>query len=208
MADPRIPASTDSTDRIVPSAEQLRALAHPIRLKMLGMLRLDGPQTATTLAVRMGLNSGATSYHLRQLATYDFIEEAPELGNARERWWRASHFTTRVDDATADGASAFLQAAVLRYAEMLQASAEEFDELPVDWKRGSTHSDWTIRLTAEQSRGLVDHVMEFLTRMQEESPGAARAGGGDGGTEQVMVQFHVFPRPGAVPHDDETEERP
>src|SRR5690606_19778936 len=54
--------------RIKPDAMALRALAHPQRMRMLAMLRIDGPATATALAERMGLNSGATSYHLRQLA--------------------------------------------------------------------------------------------------------------------------------------------
>ena len=51
--------------RVVPDATALKALAHPVRLRMLGMLRVDGPATATQLAARLGLNSGATSYHLR-----------------------------------------------------------------------------------------------------------------------------------------------
>ncbi|WP_428995029.1 helix-turn-helix domain-containing protein [Kribbella qitaiheensis] len=39
-----------------------------MRNRMLGLLRVHGPATATTLAERLGVNTGATSYHLRQLA--------------------------------------------------------------------------------------------------------------------------------------------
>ncbi|WP_336619167.1 helix-turn-helix domain-containing protein [Defluviimonas aestuarii] len=67
---------------------------HPDRLRMLGLLRVGGPATATGLAERMDLNSGATSYHLRQLASYGFIEAVDELGTQRERWWRARHDAT------------------------------------------------------------------------------------------------------------------
>ncbi|MGO8484742.1 winged helix-turn-helix domain-containing protein, partial [Rhizobium leguminosarum] len=47
--------------RVVPDPNALKALTHPVRLSMLGMLRIDGPATATQLAARLGLNSGATS---------------------------------------------------------------------------------------------------------------------------------------------------
>ena len=72
----------------------LHALAHPLRLRLLGLLRIDGPATASGLAKRVGESSGSTSYHLRQLAVAGFIEEAPELGTKRERWWRAAHRET------------------------------------------------------------------------------------------------------------------
>ena len=71
-------APTREITRIVPDATALKALTHPLRLRMLGMLRIDGPATATGLAERLGLNSGATSYHLRQLAQHGFIEEAAD----------------------------------------------------------------------------------------------------------------------------------
>jgi DNA-binding transcriptional ArsR family regulator len=65
----------------------IRALAHPLRLELLDLLRFEGPSTATLLGRRISESSGATSYHLRQLARYDFVEEAPQVGK-RERWWR------------------------------------------------------------------------------------------------------------------------
>ena len=73
----------------------LRALAHPLRMSLLAALRSDGPSTASRLADRLGESSGATSYHLRQLAGFGFVEEVPGEGSARERWWRALHRSTR-----------------------------------------------------------------------------------------------------------------
>ena len=73
----------------LPDTGAYKAMAHPDRLRMLGILRFDGPSTATALAKRLGLNSGATSYHLRQLALHGLIEEAEGLGNKRDRWWQA-----------------------------------------------------------------------------------------------------------------------
>ena len=77
--------------RITPGPAGLKALSHPVRLRMLGLLRAEGPATATALAARLGLNSGATSYHLRQLAAHGFVEDDASRGNGRDPWWRAAH---------------------------------------------------------------------------------------------------------------------
>src|SRR3954451_3150177 len=69
------------------SAARVRAAAHPLRLRLLELLR-EGPATASQLARRLGENSGATSYHLRVLAKHGLIEEEVERGNGRDRWWR------------------------------------------------------------------------------------------------------------------------
>ena len=77
-----------------PTGHQLRVLAHPLRTRLLGALRFHGPATSTALAARLGTNSGATSYHLRQLAEAGLVEDDPERSNGRDRWWRAAHDAT------------------------------------------------------------------------------------------------------------------
>src|SRR5687768_17326223 len=73
-------------DRVLDSGA-LRALAHPLRVRIYDILSQYGPQTASTLAERLGESSGSTSYHLRALAKHDLIREATERGTGRERWW-------------------------------------------------------------------------------------------------------------------------
>ena len=93
---------------------------------MLGILRTEGPTTATALAQRLGLNTGATSYHLRQLAQHGFIVDDEERGNGRERWWRAAHASTRTDleeykdPADQEALDAYLQTVIVVYTQMLQ----------------------------------------------------------------------------------------
>ena len=120
------------TPSITPDAAGLKVLAHPVRLEMLGMLRVEGPATATMLAQRLGLNSGATSYHLRQLAQHGFIEEDAERGNGRERWWRAAHRATRTskealspDDPRHDLHASYLHAVADVYADKVRRSLDE-----------------------------------------------------------------------------------
>src|SRR5688572_439341 len=70
--------------------QTLKAIAHPVRLQLYEALATLGPATATQLAPIVPGAPGSLSYHLRQLARYGYIEEAPELGqDGRERWWRA-----------------------------------------------------------------------------------------------------------------------
>ncbi|MCF3180636.1 winged helix-turn-helix transcriptional regulator [Streptomyces polychromogenes] len=74
-------------------AAALKALTHPLRIRLLGLLRQHGPATASELAVRTGESSASTSYHLRVLAKYAFVAEA-EHRDGRERRWRAAHAAT------------------------------------------------------------------------------------------------------------------
>ena len=66
----------------------MRALAHPARLAILNRLQIEGPGTATEVAEVVGVTPSAASYHLRMLAKYGFVEDAPARGDGRERLWR------------------------------------------------------------------------------------------------------------------------
>jgi predicted ArsR family transcriptional regulator len=71
----------------------LRAVAHPTRLKLIGLLRRLGPLTATQAGKRIGESPAGCSFHLRQLAKWGLVEEAGG-GRGRERPWRATAHTT------------------------------------------------------------------------------------------------------------------
>ncbi|MFB9314241.1 ArsR/SmtB family transcription factor [Nocardioides plantarum] len=183
---------------VTPTTQQLRALAHPVRLRMLGMLRIDGPATATSLATRLGLNSGATSYHLRQLAQHGFVVDDTERGNGRERWWQAAHASTRTDEselrtpdepAAGETMDAYLQAVVTIYAEWLQRAVEERPLLPDAWRDAGTFSDWHKRLTPTSARRLVDRLDSLVDGVVDEDDPAA---------ETFMVNLNAFVQPGRV----------
>ncbi len=184
---------------VTPGVAGLKALSHPVRLRMLGLLRSDGPTTATALAHRLGLNSGATSYHLRQLAQHGFIEDDPERGNGRERWWRAAHRSTRTEAhaesvAERDALAAFAQAVAVVHAEQTQRAVEEFGELPEAWRAASTTSDWELVLTPARARALVEALEQVIEATVEDEA--------DHTSGQFVIQLHAFPRPGTiVPRD-------
>ncbi|MGI8522739.1 MAG: ArsR/SmtB family transcription factor [Nocardioides sp.] len=187
---------------VTPSAAGLRALAHPTRLKMLGLLRLEGPATATMLAKQLRLNSGATSYHLRQLAEHGFIEDDHERGDARDRWWRAAHQSTdagRTSDteADADVMESFFHSVALLYIETLMQAVAERRYLPRAWQEASTTSDFHLRLSAGRAEQLVEAIFE-LVQGWEEQPDADE-------TTDFVVNLNAFPRPGTVVLEGEDE---
>src|SRR5580704_4658774 len=64
-------------------AKALRAYAHPVRMALVGLLRTEGPLTATRAAELLGESSGTCSFHLRQLAKYGLVEAAGGGGRSR-----------------------------------------------------------------------------------------------------------------------------
>jgi len=177
-------------------ARALRGLSHPLRVQLLYTLRLDGPATASQLAEKLDESSGATSYHLRQLATYGFVEDAPEHGKGRERWWRAAHDGTMFDDALFTDASPAVRGAIdMVMHEMATTHARELSTWlgnrhtwPEDWVQGTDMSDMTLRLTPQLAHELIEK-MHDLVESYRDLPEVADAPD----AERVRIHTHAFP---------------
>lgn len=194
-ADPN-PVNTVNLD-----ARSLRGLAHPLRLRLLRALRDGGPSTSTQLAGRLGVSSGATSYHLRQLAAYGFIAEDQALGSGRERWWRALHqrINYRSEDFGPDAAElseVFLRAAVAMQDEELQRAIDEWATLPLAWRRASRLSELPLRLTPDELSRMNDELSAVIDRYRQDDPELATQA--PPGSAPIMVQVRAFRRPGAA----------
>ncbi|MER6713816.1 helix-turn-helix domain-containing protein [Streptomyces sp. NPDC000877] len=176
-------------------ARSLRGLAHPLRMQLLDALRFGGPATASQLAAKLGESSGATSYHLRQLAEYGFVEDAPERGKGRERWWKAAQRGLRFDDALlTDSDPAVRGAADLYVHEVATTQTRDLStwlgnrgSWPEEWQRVWDMSSWTLSLTPELTRELIEKMHALIDtysdRATEDTPGA----------EQVRLHTHAFP---------------
>ncbi|MFJ3924932.1 ArsR/SmtB family transcription factor [Streptomyces sp. NPDC090022] len=185
-------------------ARSLRGLAHPLRIRLLSALRHHGPATASRLAERLGESSGATSYHLRQLAAHGFVVDAPERGKGRERWWRAAHDGTLFDEnlihdpdpAVRGAADVFLQQVASIHAQELNRWLGGAQHWPLAWRRGSDLSDFTLRLGPEQALDLIHQLHAVIDSFRDRVPDGVPDGDAPGaeGVESVRVQVHVFPR--------------
>jgi DNA-binding transcriptional ArsR family regulator len=182
-------------------ARNLRGIAHPVRMRMLGLLRVEGPATATMLARRLGLNTGATSYHLRQLAVHGFVVEDHARGTARERWWRSAHRVTTWDraglsDDDSGLGSMFLRSAVEVLADSMSRAVDELPTLPVAWRDAGTFDDYLLQLTPDELRTLVGEITDLVRRYRQADPEAPVPA--PDGTATVKLQLQAFPYPGTL----------
>ncbi|HEY4018304.1 MAG TPA: helix-turn-helix domain-containing protein [Pseudonocardiaceae bacterium] len=163
----------------------LRALAHPLRMKLVGLLRTKGPLTATQAAALVGESSGSTSFHLRQLAKYGLVEEAGG-GTGRQKPWRATaQFTSWPSAAAAPEAAvaiAAMNASVAQVytnllAQWLRTSADE----PEEWQEAAGTGDTIVWVTpaelVELTRGIevLFAGLHERTHNPESRPQGARA---------------------------------
>lgn len=176
------------SDEVALSPRTLRGLAHPLRVRMLNLLRERGPSTASRLAERLGQSSGATSYHLRQLATYGFVEEDPDRGTGRERWWRAAHQRTTLDASTSratEGAEGYLRAVAGADFQRVEATITDLAAMPERWQDAFFLATEHPRLSASQAAELSRRFKSLLDEYAAAAP--------DDDTARVSVQWQILP---------------
>ncbi|MEV6031666.1 helix-turn-helix domain-containing protein [Nonomuraea sp. NPDC052116] len=176
---------------ILDDPDKLKALAHPMRRRMLTHLNIHGPATSTTLGELLGAKTGTTSYHLRQLEKYGFIEEIPERSSGRERWWRRAEIPRDMRFPNPDQLAPEDRAVL---GEFLRVGFEEdralMERFPAayradpDWARGSRG---LARMTKEELSEFYNAYIALLLKYShrpEDAPPDARP---------VYVRFFTLP---------------
>src|SRR4051795_5646371 len=141
--------------------EQLKALGHPLRLKVLQVLaESEQPLTNRELAARLSVDPGHLHFHVRMLHRAGLIELAAAAG--REKPYRpvAKHFNVG-QEVRATGLASELQAAQLRELQRgfdLFASNGEF-------RSAQVHS----KLSIDTVRALLNELVDKLAELEDES---------------------------------------
>lgn len=181
-----VTTDTDPPRLTITDPAVMRALAHPARLAIIEHLAGGATGTATELAAVCGLSPSATSYHLRALARYGLVREAPGRGDARERVWsRSDHRGLRVDldptrDAESRAAERSLVTVVLdRDDALVRRWIDRAYGEPAEWRDAATLSSALVLLTAEELAALNQAVSDLLEpylagRRADPPPGARR----------------------------------
>lgn len=186
----------DASARRVLDAAALKALAHPLRVEMVDQLTLFGPATASQLADRLAESSGATSYHLRQLARHGLVRELEGRGTARERYWEivpGGMSITLSEDA--DPASIEAGKLIARqWAEQRSRQVDAFlrradVELGDTWVDGSLLLSSRLDLTPEELREVSEEIAATIERLRERFVDLGKREG----TRTVSLQANVFP---------------
>jgi DNA-binding transcriptional ArsR family regulator len=186
--------------------DAMRALAHPLRLRILDELSMYGPLTASGLGERLGESSGSTSYHLRQLEKHGLVREVTGKGNARERWWERRPGGIATPDAWefAPGTSERLVTELIEnewnrgreanFHEFIDQGEQVFDR---EWLDAARVDTINLRLTPEQLHQLIadlDVVVWKYIDAYKTTPTA--------GSRPVQIHLNAFP----LVRGDEKEE--
>ena len=205
-------AAAEPPRRQLGDPRELRALAHPLRLRLLEELATLGEATATELADRVDASPANCSWHLRQLARYGFIEEAGG-GTGRARPWRWVPEVQEISDPDDDSPEvrlardAVVDVMFARDVEAWRAWDAGRDAAPEPWRKASFSSRGMNWLTAEELAALkadLEAVVErhLVARLDRVDPARRPPG-----ARLVRLLAGGFPsgRPGDLPdgeHDD------
>jgi DNA-binding transcriptional ArsR family regulator len=191
---------TSQENRRITDLGTLKAVSHPLRMRLYRALFVARVATASQLADQVDEAVSLVSYHLRKLADHGLIEEAePRSADGRERWWQPSSRGVSVRDedirdspelvAANDAFSRILgdQRAALhrRFVDERLTWSEE-------WRAAALSSEWLPKLTAAELAALgeeLDAVVEKYDRKAR----AAEAAGDTEGRENVALHLHGFP---------------
>ena len=183
---------TDSADFIRLDAATVKVLAHPLRSRLVGALRLNGPSTATALAQHLGTNSGATSYHLRKLAEVGLVVDTGQ-GDAKSRVWAAASELTQFevsdfdDDEDAATALGWLERDWLRhFTDKFGQWLDVRHSWPAPWRDRAGMNDDTVLVSADQLRQMHDELGAVIARYR-------RVGQGNPDAKRIATYLVFYP---------------
>lgn len=172
---------TDDDSLVAPLAPQrvddprtLRALSHPLRLRLLAELASTSPQNVSMLAEAVDEPANSVSYHLSQLVAHGLARrvEGPSGATRRERWFEAASRTGYAIEIRDDAPGGTATVAAVR-AWALQQAADSFDRSvanePEARRRGLPFGNAVINahLTDAEARELQAELSRLTTRLAE-----------------------------------------
>ncbi|MDG4831794.1 helix-turn-helix domain-containing protein [Solwaraspora sp. WMMD1047] len=192
----------------------LRGYAHPLRMALVGLLRVQGPMTATQAAEQLGESVPSCSFHLRQLAKYGLAERV-EGADARERPWRATARVTSwdsgSDDPAVQAATDQLNTTILdHYLRRAQAYLARRSAEPARWRDVTGFGDSLVYVTPDELATLRRRIDELLAEFDDRAtdPAARPADArGIGFIQLVLPYSSPTHQPGPTHHAQDRPDR-
>jgi DNA-binding transcriptional ArsR family regulator len=165
-----------SRSQAVHDPKMLRAIAHPVRNRILTELNATGPMRAADLARELDLPANQMSFHLRQLAKYGLVEEDPEAArDKRDRVWRPTspdgvsvNLTDMEKVPGGKAASAVFRQHAASWGHLVIDTAYGDDRDPGILR---TVNENAVRLTKDEAIELAGELDEVVTRWTEKTRG-------------------------------------
>ncbi|GAA2428987.1 helix-turn-helix domain-containing protein [Streptomyces glaucus] len=187
-------------DHRITDAGTLKALAHPLRIRLYRALYIARTATASQLADQVDEAVSLVSYHLRKLAEHGLIEEAePQRADGRERWWRPASdgVTVRHEDMKDAPEKLAAQGALTRTlleqrAGLYRRYLDEAESWSDAWRSAGFDSEYLTRLTAAELADLRDEL-DGVIRKYKDRGRAAEEAGDTRERENVAVHLYGFP---------------
>ncbi|MFH9737824.1 ArsR/SmtB family transcription factor [Streptomyces roseolus] len=191
---------TSQENRRITDLGTLKAIAHPLRMRLYRNLFVARTATASQLAEQVDEAVSLVSYHLRKLAEHGLIEEAgTQSADGRERWWQPSSYGVSIHDEDvrdspelAAASDAVGRTIDEQRSELHRRFLDERLTWPDAWRSASISSEWLPRLTAAELAAL-GAELEAVLRKYDQAARAAEAAGDTEGRENVAVHLHGFP---------------
>jgi DNA-binding transcriptional ArsR family regulator len=183
---------TDPEMREIRDSKVLAAMSHPLRRRLMDVLEVYGPSTASALAQRTDQAVGNISHHLKVLAASELVEEVPELArDRREHWWRRAYSGLRwsaknfKDDPVADAAESLNFERQANLARGWMATRESYGDT---WEGVSFANDTWAHLSPAELQELAEETIALFNRWSK------RDVPDDGQQRETVFLFaHGFP---------------
>jgi DNA-binding transcriptional ArsR family regulator len=179
---------------VLTDPEVLEALAHPVRLDLLGYLMSHGAASASACARAVGDTPSNCSYHLRTLARHGLVEPV-ESSDRRQRPWRATVTGFDLDPEARPGtpegqaASAVLAASLALQQRLLRDYLSHRDEVPAAWRGADLASNYTLRISPAELTALGETLDALIRPLIAATRASAPAD-----AELVNLDLFAFPR--------------
>ncbi|MEU9863130.1 helix-turn-helix domain-containing protein [Streptomyces sp. NPDC047971] len=191
---------TSQENRRITDLGTLKAISHPLRMRLYRALFVARTATASQLADQVDEAVSLVSYHLRKLAEHGLIEEAEgHSADARERWWQPSSYGVSIRDEDVRGTPELVAASDAlgrtineQRTELHRRFLDERLTWSDEWRSASISSEWLPRLTAAELAGLAEELDAVLRKYDARARAAEEAGDTEG-RENVAVHLHGFP---------------
>ena len=191
-----------SRSQAVHDPKMLRAIAHPVRNRILTELNATGPMRAADLARELDLPANQMSFHLRQLAKYGLVEEDPDAArDKRDRVWRPTSehgLMVRLDELEKQpggkaASTVFRQNAASWGRAVVDAAYGDEGRSPETFR---TVNEVAVRLTKPEAEELAQELDDVMARWSERTRGRDDA-------RQTYLWFSMLqPHPGIAKDDD------